>query len=120
MRFPADCYFRSLAPIVFALVFSGDALSQQTASGTGITNPDSSVAQNSPKLSGTQPEPESKRLFWIIPNNRTAPSFSDFKPITPKDKFKIAEQDAFDRGTFALAALFAGESQLTDADKSFG
>jgi len=34
--------------------------------------------------------------------------------------FKIAEQDTFDRGTFALAALFAGQSQLSNSDPSFG
>ncbi|MBV9225473.1 MAG: hypothetical protein JOY85_15685, partial [Acidobacteriaceae bacterium] len=34
--------------------------------------------------------------------------------------FKIATQDAFDRGTFVLAALFAGEAQLTNANQSFG
>lgn len=67
-----------------------------------------------------QPQPEAKRLLWIVPNYRTAPSFKDFEPITPKQKFKVASEDAFDRGTIVLAALFAGESQLTNANRSFG
>jgi hypothetical protein len=63
---------------------------------------------------------ESKRIFGIIPNYRTSPSLKDFKPLTRGEKFKIASEDAFDRGTFALAALFAGEAQLTNANRSFG
>ncbi len=87
---------------------------------TGIADPGRAPIRNSLGLNGSQPEREAKRILWIIPNYRTAPAFSEFRPIKPKDKFKIAEQDAFDRGTFALAAVFAGESQLTNDDRSFG
>lgn len=65
-------------------------------------------------------QPESKRIFGIIPNYRTSPSLKNFEPLTPRQKFKIASEDAFDRGTFVLAALFAGERQLTNANRSFG
>ena len=41
-------------------------------------------------------------------------------PLFPKEKFKIASEDAFDRGTLALAALFAGEAQLTNSTSAFG
>lgn len=69
----------------------------------------------------TQVAPEaSKRIFWIIPNYRTFPSLMDYKPLTKRQKFKIATQDSFDRGTIALAAAFAGERQLTHASPSFG
>ena len=64
--------------------------------------------------------PESKRLFWIVPNYRTAPTIKDFERITPKEKFKIASQDAFDRGTIALAAMFGGVGQLGNSNPSFG
>jgi hypothetical protein len=63
---------------------------------------------------------ESKRLFGIVPNYRTSPSLNHYKPISPKEKFKIATLDSFDRGTVALAAFFAGESQLTHGEPSFG
>ena len=70
---------------------------------------------------GTNPaDPEQKRIFGIIPNFRTSPSLSDYKPLTPAQKFKIASQDSFDRGTFVLAMVFAGESQLTNSNPSFG
>ena len=66
------------------------------------------------------PEPENKRIFGIVPNNRTSPSLRESEPLTSRDKFKIATEDAFDRGSFALAAIFAGEAQLTNANRSFG
>jgi hypothetical protein len=66
------------------------------------------------------PQPESKRIFGIIPNYRTAPTIDDFERLTSREKFKLASEDAFDPGTFALAAVFAGEGQLTNADRSFG
>ena len=63
---------------------------------------------------------ESKRIFWIIPNFRTSPTLATYAPLAPHEKFKIATQDAFDRGTIALAAAFAGESQLSNSNRSFG
>jgi hypothetical protein len=65
-------------------------------------------------------ETESKRIFLIIPNYKTVPTIEDLKPLTPGQKFKIATEDSFDRGTFVLAALFGGEGQLTNANRSFG
>jgi hypothetical protein len=67
-----------------------------------------------------QDEHPSKRIFGIIPNYRTYPSLKDYKPLTVGEKFKIASQDAFDRGSVALAAAFAGEGQLTNSNRSFG
>jgi hypothetical protein len=43
-----------------------------------------------------------------------------YKPITAKQKFDIAIADSFDRGTFVLAAAFAGEGQLNKSNPSFG
>jgi hypothetical protein len=65
-------------------------------------------------------EPEAKRIFWIIPNFRTSPSLAQYKPITPREKFRIASLDSFDRGTVALGVLFAAEAQLTNSNPSFG
>jgi hypothetical protein len=67
-----------------------------------------------------QEEQPSKRIFGIIPNYRTAPTLKDYKPVTVREKFKIASQDAFDRGSVALAAAFAGEGQITNSSPSFG
>ena len=67
-----------------------------------------------------QESKESKRILWIVPNYRTFPSLVNYEPLTPAQKFKLATQDSFDRGTVALAALFVGEAQLTNSNRSFG
>ena len=63
---------------------------------------------------------ESKRILWIIPNYKTFPTLTNYQPLTASEKFKLATEDSFDRGTVVLAALFAGEAQLTNANRSFG
>lgn len=63
---------------------------------------------------------ESKRILGIIPNYRTSPSLLNYEPLTVSEKFKVASEDSFDRGTVALAALFGGEGQLTNANRTFG
>ena len=68
----------------------------------------------------TSLQPESKRIFGIIPNYRTSPTLNNFEPLITREKFKIATQDSFDRGTFALAAIFGGLGQLTNSNRSFG
>jgi hypothetical protein len=65
-------------------------------------------------------EQESKRIFGIIPNYRTSPSLSNYEPLTTREKFKLATEDSFDRGTAALGVLFGAEGQLTNANRSFG
>jgi hypothetical protein len=75
------------------------------------------VAQSSDNDS---PPRESKRIFGIVPNYRTSPSLQSYEPLTPGEKFKIATADSFDRGTVALAALFGGQGQLTNSNRSFG
>jgi hypothetical protein len=37
-----------------------------------------------------------------------------------KEKFQIAAQDTFDRGTVGLAAVFAADGLATDSNRSFG
>ena len=61
-----------------------------------------------------------KHILGIIPNFRTAALPAPYQPISVKEKFHIAAQDTFDRGTFALAAIVAGESMLNNDNRSFG
>jgi hypothetical protein len=70
--------------------------------------------------SATPAVKEDKRIFWIIPNYRTSPSLHPYRPLRQEQKFKLATEDAFDRGTAALAVLFAGEAQLTKSNPPFG
>jgi hypothetical protein len=108
MRFPASKEKKGLMSNRLAF----------TALGLMSLVPLSSPAQQpDPALMNPQPP---KHILWVISNFRTTPTLLEYKPLTPKEKFQLAAQDSFDRGTIALAALFAGESQLTNADKSFG
>ncbi len=83
----------------------------------GQTNAPETIQKSDP---AKPQEATDKRLFWIIPNYRTFPEQDNYKPITIKEKFKIARDDSFDRGTIALAAAFAGEGQLSNSSPSFG
>jgi hypothetical protein len=76
--------------------------------------------QQAAPATNSPPEPEAKRIFWIIPNFRTSPILVPYKPITPSEKFHIATLDSFDRGTVALGVLFGAEAGLTNANRSFG
>lgn len=81
--------------------------------------PDLSLAQTTAPTP-TAGQSEDKRIFGIIPNYRTSPRPHPYEPLIPKEKFKIASEDAFDGGTVALAVLFAGEAQLTNSTRAFG
>jgi hypothetical protein len=91
---------------------------QESSPGNPVQPGTTTPADNS--SASSQPEHNDKRIFWIIPNFRTSPTLVEYKPIPPKEKFKIAAMDTFDRGTFALAAAFAGEAQLSNATPAFG
>jgi len=78
------------------------------------------LCQQAAPATTSPPEPEPKRIFWIIPNFRTSPMPVPYKPIAPSEKFRIATLDSFDRGTVALGVLFGAEAGLTDANRSFG
>jgi hypothetical protein len=82
-------------------------------------------APGPPTLPGTPAksdpaDQEPKRILGIVPNYRTFPSLTNYEPISAKEKFVIATQDSFDRGTVILAAAFAGEGQLTNSNRAFG
>ena len=94
-----------------ALLFAPCALWCQSSSSEAGANPNSSNA--------VPQAVNQKRVLGIIPNYRTSTFPRPYKPISPKEKFKLASQDAFDRGTFVLAAAFAGESQLSNSNPSF-
>jgi hypothetical protein len=90
-------------------------------------NVDSNLPASSESVKSTETssstdavEQPSKHVLWVIPNFRTSPPLEEYSPISPEEKFKLAAEDSFDRGTVALAAAFAGEAQMTDATKSFG
>jgi hypothetical protein len=106
-----------LAMALAAMLFPVSSMCQSAATVDGDQTGQTAPAQ--PTASNPAP-PDDKRVLWIIPNFRTVPTLANYKPITSKEKFNIAVADSFDRGTVALAALFAGQGQLTKSNPSFG
>src|SRR5260370_6789195 len=86
----------------------------------GIAYMAPAFSQSETPVTTDSPQTESKRILFINPNYMTSPTLQNYKPLTPSEKFKLASQDAFDRGTVALALLFAGKGQLSNANPSFG
>src|SRR5215470_13339849 len=85
------------------------------AYGQGCTqdNPRSCDTQVAEYAKYESPELASRRIFGIIPNYRSSLASTDYRPLTPREKFKIAIQDSFDPGAVALGAFFGAEGQLT-------
>ena len=102
------------AGIAFTLLISISPCQQAPPSDPGQLNTVRSSDSNDP------PPGESKRILGIIPNYRSYPSLQGYEPLTSAEKFKIASEDGFDRGTVALAAAFAGQGQLSNSNRSFG
>ncbi|HEX4165824.1 MAG TPA: hypothetical protein VHZ55_10160 [Bryobacteraceae bacterium] len=102
------------AILFMGLLLPGTLWCQSASSANGTA--DDSTTSSKP-VPGTISE---KRIFGIIPNYRTAPFPHPYVPLRASQKFKIATQDGFDRGTFVLAAAFAGEAQLTNSNRAFG
>jgi hypothetical protein len=103
-----------------SLVLCPGVLFGQDGSATSAPPQPGTLADNGTASESNVPQTESKRLFGIVPNYRTSPLPDPYVPISAKQKFIIGSQDAFDRGTVILAAAFAGEAQLTNANRSFG
>lgn len=104
--------FTSAACLLWGALSYGQTSFPANAAQPGVTAASSNTQ--------APPEPESKRLFGIVPNYRTSASLDNYQPIGAGEKFKLASEDAFDRGTVALAALFGAQSQLADGNRAFG
>ncbi len=89
--------------------------SPQDRSGDALATAPTTTADNA----GTE-DNSSKRIFGIIPNYRTSPTLTNYMPLEARTKFRLATEDASDRGTFVLAGLFATQAQWTQAAPSFG
>jgi hypothetical protein len=103
---------------LFALMALPSALWCQNAPSGGPVQPGTNTKSDS-STSGADAHPD-KRILWVIPNFRTSEMPEEYKSISAKEKFKIAGLDAWDRGTVALAAAFAGESQISNSEPAFG
>ena len=84
-------------------------------------------AQDPGRNDGSQQAPappvqaeEDKRIFGVIPNNRTTENAIPFHSITFHQKMAIAVKDSFDWPVYPTAGLFATLYQLENSNPSFG
>jgi len=110
----------SFAALFAALAWSVPARGQSTASGGDPTL----LRAPAPNASGVAPAPaqplEDKRIFGVLPNNRTTESSVPFRSITGERKIAIAFKDSFDWPVFPTAGAFAALYQIEDQNPSFG
>ena len=90
------------------------------SSDSAATVPSGAAPTGQATLPGEAGSTEDKRAFGVLPNYRTAESDQPFVPISTKQKFKIAAKDTFDWPSYILGGAFAGISQLTNSNPSFG
>jgi hypothetical protein len=100
------------------------ALLTSAAFGQQATDPPFDNAGSAPAVQPTPAPPvqapEDKRIFGVLPNNRTTENSIPFHRITAKQKLTIAYKDSFDWPVYPTAALFATLYQLEDQNHSFG
>ena len=83
------------------------------------------LAAQQPSDPPAQPVPpvqaaEDKRIFGVLPNNRTTEASLPFRRLTAKQKMTIAFKDSFDLPVYPTAAAFAALYQLEDQNHSYG
>ena len=84
---------------------------------TGGASPEDSVI---PVQAPPVQAPQDKRIFGVLPNNRTTENSIPFHFITPRQKVMIAVKDSFDWPVFPTAGLFAALYQIENQNPSFG
>jgi hypothetical protein len=75
---------------------------------------------SNPAPRNPQNEPSKNHILWIIPNYRSDENPADIKPLTPREKMKVAIDDSFDPSAFLVAGIFAGLSRVQNQYPSFG
>jgi len=101
----------------FMLFLGGDlALCQQNLTLPDAPEPKQWKAERSSGMS----EYRQHHIMWVIPNYRTDEGATEFQPLTPDQKFKLAFDDSFDPTAFLVAGVFARSSMAQDQYRSFG
>jgi hypothetical protein len=93
----------------------GSANNTTRGSAAAKSNPETKAEQD-----GSKGQYGKHHILWIIPNYRSDESTSGFRPLTPRQKFKLAFDDSFDPTAFLVAGIFAGSSMAQRQYPSLG
>ena len=117
---------RSAIPLIFFVFLAGHLYAQPPADNSVPVAP-STQASSQPGAASQSLEPvppvqspEDKRIFGVIPNNRTTEASIPFHPLTASQKMTIAFKDSFDWPVYLTSAAFASLYQLENQNSSFG
>ena len=116
------CDFRrsSVTTAVF-LFLAAACLAQSPPPGATQPATASPLPAGAANGAATPAEPqEDKRIFGVLPNNRTTEASIPFARISAKQKLTIAYKDSFDWPVYPTAGLFAALYQLENQNPSFG
>jgi len=64
--------------------------------------------------------PEEKRMFGLLPNNKSVPAGAVVEPLPPRKKFELAARDSFDPMVPIVVSINAGWSHLSNQYPSLG
>jgi len=103
--------------IAVGVLFACAAIAQQEGDPPG---PSSAIPTVLPAQNPPVQAPEDKRIFGVLPNNRTTENSIPFHKITGWQKMAIAAKDSFDWPVYPTAGLFATLYQLENSNPSFG
>ena len=106
--------------ITLLLIAGGVARAQDGSTDTAAVDPAAIAPAPAASATPVTPPVEDKRVFGVIPNNRTTEGSLPFVPITAKRKMTIAAKDSFDWPVYLTSGLFASLYQLEDQNHSFG
>jgi hypothetical protein len=112
-----------LTPACLYVLLAQDALPQPVQDTTGTQPaqqrpPDATTPNGA--VGAQPPNAIDKRVFGVIPNNRTASGTVPYAPISAKQKILIGLKDSFDWPAYLTGGLFAGLYQLENSNPSFG
>jgi hypothetical protein len=82
--------------------------------------PDATPPANATGVQPASQLPVDKRVFGVIPNNRTTSGTVPYQPISGGRKIVIALKDSFDWPSYLTGSLFAGLYQLENSHPQFG
>lgn len=102
------------------MVTCSTLLAQQTSTLPDAPQPQTQRQQTKPRHQVSKGEYGKHHILWVIPNYRADESALEFKPLTPREKFKLSFEDSFDPTAFLVAGVFAGSAMLQHQYPSFG
>ena len=101
------------------LGFCGILLAQQ-ATLPDTPQPQAEHAHPAAKRNGSSGEYGKHHILWVIPNYREDESLAQYRPLSAREKFKVAIDDSFDPTAFLVAGVFAGSAMAQRQYPQFG